>query len=152
MALLPYLPSWKMGFLLQIVLLQNSLGSHANTKKKQLIKEVQMSHFITRGQDQVAKLCCFLLPGSAEHLICTGTYSKLIGYFKDAMVTDKNHTEINMTPCHGLKGQCHEDANRSNNDITVAMIMHFKKLMQKATPQATRLVELMGGVKVDRIP
>ena len=56
-------------------------------QQKQLIKEVQISDFIVRGQDQVAKLHCFLLPGSTEHLICIRTYSKLIGYGKDAMVT-----------------------------------------------------------------
>ena len=89
-----------------------------------------MSHFIVRGQDQVAKLHCFLLLGSMEHLICIGTYSKLIGYGKDAMVTVKKHAENNMTPSHGLKGQCNEDANRSDNDVMIAMITHFKKLME----------------------
>ena len=73
-------------------------------QQKQLIKDVQMSCFIVRGQDQVAKLHCFLLPGSLDHLICIGTYSKLIGYGKDTMITVKKHAESHTTPSHGLKG------------------------------------------------
>ena len=73
-------------------------------QQENLIKDVQMLHFIARGQDQVGKLCCFLLPGSFNHLICIGTYSKLIGYGRDAMITVKKHAESNVTPSHGLKG------------------------------------------------
>ena len=63
-----------------------------------------MSHFIARGQDQVGKLWCFLLPGSFNHLICIGTYLRLIGYGREAMFTVKKHAESNTRPTHGLEG------------------------------------------------
>ena len=73
-------------------------------QQKVLIKDVQMSHFVARGQDQVGKLWCFLLPGSFDHLICIGIYSRLIGYGREAMFTVKKHAESNTMPSHGLKG------------------------------------------------
>ena len=51
-----------------------------------------------------------------------------------------------MTPSHGLKRIQSEDANRSGNGMMIAMITHFERLMEKATPRATRLIKVMGGL------
>ena len=115
-------------------------------QQKVLIKDVQMLHFIARGHDQVGKLRCFLLPGSFNHLICIGTYLRLIWYGREAMFMVKKHAESNTTPSHGLKGQHSEHANKSHIDVTIAMTTHFERLMEKPTPRATRLVKVMGGL------
>ena len=73
-------------------------------QEKILIKDVYMPFFIGRGQEQVGKLQCFLLPASFNHLICIGAYSRLIGYGREAMIMVKKHAEGNTTPSHGLKG------------------------------------------------
>ena len=57
-------------------------------QQKLLIRDIHMPRYIAMGQDKVvAKMWCFLLPGSSDHLICFGTYCQLLGYGRGATLT-----------------------------------------------------------------
>ena len=108
-----------------------------------------MLRYIAMGKDnKVAKMQCFLLPGSSDHLICFGTYCWLLGYGRGVASTVKRYTATNASPRHGLKSQLRIESNRFEKELKETLVEHFKRLVKKVLPKATQVVQIMGAVKM----